>query len=120
MIADRPSLKLVFENLLNNAILYLEPGRPGRIRISGEASADSCTYRIEDNGRGISAEDRPKIFQIFGRGQGSEVPGEGLGLAFVRTTLERHGGNIDFESTPGEGTTFFFSLPRAQPEDGRG
>ncbi|MCB1033043.1 MAG: HAMP domain-containing histidine kinase, partial [Acidobacteria bacterium] len=66
------------------------------------------------------AEDRPKIFQIFGRGQGSEVPGEGLGLAFVRTTLERHGGNIDFESTPGEGTTFFFSLPRAQPEDGRG
>ena len=117
VVADRASLKLVFENLLNNAVLYLDADRPGKIVLSGEAGDDGCSYRVEDNGRGIPEADRPKIFQVFGRGDSAHVPGEGLGLAFVRATLERHGGSIDFRSEPGQGTVFFFSLPHLQPED---
>ncbi len=117
VVADRASLKLVFENLLNNAILYLQPGRLGRILISGEETAEGFTFSVSDNGRGISEAARPKIFQVFGRGDPPQIPGEGLGLAFVRAALERHGGSIDYQSQPGEGTTFIFSLPHLEPEE---
>ncbi len=116
LVADRASMKLIFENLLHNAILYLEPGRTGRVTVEAARKGEETVFFVRDNGRGIAPAQQPKIFKLFGRGV-SDVPGEGLGLAFVRTSVERMGGRIWFESVLGEGTTFHVSLPHLAAED---
>jgi signal transduction histidine kinase len=70
-------------------------------------------YEIEDNGRGVHARDRERIFDLFRRAGPQDQPGEGIGLAHVRTLVRRLGGRIACDSTPGRGTTFTVALPRA-------
>ncbi|MCB1056103.1 MAG: hypothetical protein KDD11_11435 [Acidobacteria bacterium] len=110
--ADAASMKQVMENLLGNAVNYLDPSRPGRVSIGSEVEDDEVVIHVRDNGRGIAASQAHKVFKIFGRAGAADVPGEGVGLAFVRTLVERHGGRIWFESEEGAGTTFFVALPR--------
>ncbi len=98
-------------NILNNAIIYLEPGRTGEIEITGECNAHETIFRIHDNGRGIALEDMDKVFAPFRRAGKQDVPGEGMGLAYVQTLVRRHGGRIWCESEQGAGTTFSFTLP---------
>ena len=110
--ADLVSMEQIFGNILTNAVSYLDPERPGEIEISAERKADETTFRIRDNGRGIAKDDMEKVFAPFRRAGKQDVPGEGMGLAYVQTLVRRHGGRIWCESEAGVGTTFAFTIPR--------
>jgi PAS domain S-box-containing protein len=116
--ADRTALEQIFGNLLANALLYLVPGRPGRIDVGGTRGKTETTFWVRDNGRGIAAEDADKIFAPFRRAGKQDVPGEGMGLSYVHTMVRQHGGLIWFESTPDVGTTFFFTLSSSLGDQG--
>jgi CHASE2 domain-containing sensor protein/signal transduction histidine kinase len=101
-------------NLINNAIKYSNGGSSVRVRLS----ATSTRYRIDviDQGPGIAEEDQARLFQPFSRIKTSmrNIPdGSGLGLAFVRTVAERHGGQAQVLSFPGNGATFSIDIPRS-------
>ncbi len=110
--SDRLSVEQIFGNLIDNAVKYLDPARPGRIVVSGEETDGRVTYRVADNGRGISDRDHDRIFELFRRSGRQDRPGEGLGLAFVRNSVRRLGGEIAVESTLGEGSTFILKFPK--------
>ena len=97
-------------NILTNAVNYLEPQRPGEIEITTETTPGETIFRIRDNGRGIAAEDMHKVFELFRRAGRQDVAGEGMGLAYVRALIRRHGGYIWCDSELGVGTTFSFTL----------
>jgi signal transduction histidine kinase len=108
--ADRTAMEQIMGNLLANAVAYLVAGRPGKIAVTGERRPDATVFAVRDNGRGIAAEDIPKVFEPFRRVGRQEVPGEGMGLAYVRMLVRRHGGEIQCHSTLGVGTTFTFTV----------
>jgi PAS domain S-box-containing protein len=110
VVADRTSMEQIMGNLLTNAVMYLDPDRPGEIEVAAECDHDETTFHVRDNGRGIAEEDMPKVFAPFRRAGKQDVPGEGMGLAYVQTLVRRHGGRIWFESEPGVGTTFTFTV----------
>jgi signal transduction histidine kinase len=110
VVADRTSMEQILGNILDNAIIYLEPGRPGEIEITGERNANEALFRIRDNGRGVAQEDMDKVFAPFRRAGKQDVPGEGMGLAYVQALVRCHGGRIWCESELGVGTTFAFSI----------
>jgi signal transduction histidine kinase len=110
VVADRTSMEQIVGNLLNNAVLYLASDRPGEIEVTAELGDDETTFRVRDNGRGIAEEDMPKVFAPFRRAGKQDVPGEGMGLAYVQTLVRRHGGRIWCESEPRVGTTFSFTI----------
>ena len=109
---DRMQINQVFSNLLSNALKYLEPNRPGVIRVCGREVPDRVVYSIEDNGIGIAAEHQDSIYRIFHRLDPQRGTGEGLGLTIVRRVLERHRGKIWVESELNEGSKFYLSLPK--------
>jgi PAS domain S-box-containing protein len=111
--ADRAAMEQIMGNLLDNAVKYLEPGRAGAISISAEQGAAETLFRVADNGRGIAGEDLPKIFEVFRRVGRQDVPGEGMGLSYVKAMVRRHGGRIWCESEPGGGSAFLFTIPVA-------
>lgn len=115
---DAAHVQQVFANLIDNALKYRHPDRPCRIDIGGERLDDRVVYRVTDNGIGMSAAEQARIFEPFYRLQPGRAPGEGLGLAIVQRIVERLGGSIRVESTPGEGSTFSVELP-ASDEDAR-
>lgn len=118
VVADALSVEQVFSNVLDNAIKYLDPSRPGKIEIGGYRNYRETTYWIRDNGRGILAHDMEKIFEIYRRGgNNKDIPGDGMGMAYVRTTLRRLGGMIWCESTPGKGSTFYFKISNTLKKD---
>ena len=109
---DVVQLSEVFSNLLDNAIKYLDPHRPGEIRVSGQSVDGMSVYCVEDNGIGIVPEQQERVFDMFHRAHPDEVTqGEGLGLSIVQRLVERHRGRIWLESEPGRGSRFFVSLP---------
>jgi signal transduction histidine kinase len=108
---DDRSLTLLLQNLIGNAIKYRGPDRP-RIHISAEASGVDWIFSVQDNGIGIAAEYHERIFGIFKRLHGKEVPGTGIGLAICQRIVQWHGGRIWVESKPGQGSTFHFTVPR--------
>lgn len=116
--ADRTALEQIFGNLLANALLYLVPGRPGRIEVGGARGKTETTFWVRDNGRGIAPEDADKVFAPFRRAGKQDVPGEGMGLSYVHTMVRQHGGLIWFESKPDVGTTFFFTLSHSLGDQG--
>lgn len=111
VIADATAMEQIMGNLLDNAVKYLVADRPGRIIIEAEISAEMTTFHVRDNGRGIDPADLEKVFEIFRRSGRRDVPGEGVGLAYVKTLVRRHGGKIWCVSHPGEGSTFSFTIP---------
>jgi light-regulated signal transduction histidine kinase (bacteriophytochrome) len=108
---DEAALGRVFQNLLSNAMKYRRE-EPPVIDVSCSKSEPDWTFSVRDNGIGISADDSSGIFAAFRRlhPQGATA-GNGLGLAICRRVVERHGGRIWLESTPGQGSTFCFTLP---------
>ena len=111
IVCDRVAVDQIVSNLLENAVKYLKPGRPGRIVVSGRAEGARMIYEIADNGRGIAAKDHERIFDLFRRSGRQDQPGEGIGLAHVRSLVWRLGGTIEVESELDEGATFRLSLP---------
>ena len=111
--SDRTAIEQIFGNLLDNAVKYVDPQRPAHIEVSAVETDGAAVFRVRDNGRGIAEEDMDKVFQPFRRAGVQDVPGEGMGLAFVQMLLHRLGGRIECHSQPGVGTTFSFVLPRA-------
>ena len=119
---DRGRLAQIVTNLVSNAYKYTPEG--GQIRIVTNGPADSSptgclTVFVSDTGLGISHEDQNKLFTKFFRADDPyvrDVPGTGLGLSITKSLIEMHGGEIWFESEPGHGTTFTFTLPVRQTE----
>jgi signal transduction histidine kinase len=110
---DATQLGQVFSNLLDNALKYLDPSRPGVIRVSADQKRNEVVYCVEDNGIGIDAEHQDAIFGLFYRLNPDRGGGQGLGLTIVRRSLDRQGGKIWLESTLNQGSKFFVSLPPA-------
>jgi len=107
---DETQLVRVFQNLLDNAIKFKGVNAP-RITVSSRTVNHELQILISDNGIGIDSIYKDRIFVIFQRLHNkTEYPGTGIGLAICKKIIERHNGKIWFESEPGHGTTFIFSL----------
>jgi PAS domain S-box-containing protein len=110
---DEVQINQVLSNLMDNALKYLDPERPGTISVTGEERDGRAVYCVEDNGIGIALEHQPKVFEIFHRLNPGETPGEGLGLSIIKKILSRHNGEIWVESESGVGSKFYVYLPAA-------
>ncbi len=110
--ADPTRIAHVFANLLSNALKYTLPG--GRIALSAQAGEEAVRFQVADTGVGIPGRYLPHLFEQFFRvpDQGPGT-GAGLGLAIVKEIVEAHGGTVAVESREGAGSTFSFTLPRA-------
>jgi PAS domain S-box-containing protein len=108
-----PILTQVIANLVANAAKFVAAGVTPRIRLCTEARGRYIRLWVEDNGIGIAPEHRARIFEVFQRLHGmAEYPGTGIGLAIVKKGIERLGGTVGVESTPGEGSRFWIELPQ--------
>lgn len=112
LVSDRLAVEQIFGNLIENAVKYLAPGRPGRVVVRGSDQGAFVRYEIEDNGRGIDPKDFERVFDLFRRSGSQDQPGEGIGLAHVRALVRRLGGTITVSSTLGEGSVFTVTLPK--------
>jgi PAS domain S-box-containing protein len=113
ILADKRRIKQVFDNLLTNAIRYMQNTRDPKIWISLQADARTVTAAVCDNGVGIAPEYQARIFdQFFRIPDSSAQKGTGLGLSIVKKIVEIHGGKIWCESPEGCGAKFIFTLPR--------
>ena len=134
LMAERLKLKTLLQNLVINGIKY-NSSQKRRVEIgfvkhveTGSQTLENAIF-VRDNGIGISEEHHDKVFRIFSRlnkrgaydvetdadADADTDTGTGSGLAFVRKIVEQHGGAVDFTSEPGRGTTFYFTLPLANP-----
>ncbi|BBM82024.1 MASE1 domain-containing protein [Candidatus Uabimicrobium amorphum] len=110
VVVDEIAMQQIFDNILTNAIIYLDTTRQGIVKIGSKKENNRTLFFVEDNGRGISEEDQGKIFDTFQRCGPQDVPGEGMGLAYVRSLVRRHGGEIYCRSQLGKGSTFSFFI----------
>ncbi len=106
---DKVQLTQLFQNLIGNAIKYRRSEAP-HICISAEPRGQDVVLSVRDNGLGIGSAYHERIFGVFKRLHGAERPGTGIGLAICKKIVEKHGGVIWVESTPGQGSTFKFSI----------
>ncbi|MEO1084669.1 MAG: ATP-binding protein [Acidobacteriota bacterium] len=114
VLADADRIQQVLHNLIGNAIKFTESGE---VRVRAEVTGDGLRIAVDDTGIGIPEEHLDKIFNSFEQADASierSYGGTGLGLAISRQLVRLHGGELQVSSTPGEGTTFFFTLPLAE------
>lgn len=109
---DRTQLMQLFQNLIGNGIKFRRPEVTPEIEVSAVAKEGQCLIAVRDNGIGIPPDKRDRIFEVFQRLHSSEqYPGNGIGLNTCKKIVQRHDGKIWVQSQPGEGTTFFFTIP---------
>jgi signal transduction histidine kinase len=112
IITDRFSLEQALGNLLDNAVKYREPERPLRLFVRAfRVNAFTVGIDVSDNGRGIAPEDHERVFELFRRSGVQDKPGEGIGLAHVRSLVRNMGGDIQLKSERGKGSTFMIRMP---------
>jgi two-component system, chemotaxis family, CheB/CheR fusion protein len=116
VVAEEVMLLQVFQNLISNSTKYRGEEIP-RIHVSAEKDAGGWLFAVRDNGIGIDPRDTDRVFGMFKRLHGSEIPGTGIGLALCKKIVERQGGRIWVESEPGRGATFKFTIPPARNLD---
>jgi two-component system, NtrC family, sensor histidine kinase KinB len=110
--ADRERVDLVLSNLIGNALKYTPAG--GAVEVSAAEDGEAVRFEVKDSGPGIAAEYHAPIFEKYFRVPGAAAGGVGLGLWLAREIVDAHRGRIGVESTPGEGSVFWFTLPRAE------
>jgi light-regulated signal transduction histidine kinase (bacteriophytochrome) len=110
LTADRTQLVQVFTNLVANSLKYRRPDLAPAVHVSALHAEDSWRLEIADNGVGIPKEHRERIFRIFQRLHGRDIPGTGIGLAICRKIVERHQGTIEVGESPYGGTAFTIVL----------
>lgn len=118
IMGDRTQLVQLFMNLLGNGLKYCR-GRSPVIHVSASKIGPDWLVSVADNGIGIEARHYERIFEVFKRLHNqNDYPGTGIGLAVCKRVVERHGGSIRVESVPGEGSTFYFTIPELFFESG--
>jgi PAS domain S-box-containing protein len=111
----RSDLVRLFQNLIGNAIKFRQAGRPAIIAVSCKDQGGEWVFAIEDNGIGMDPQYHERVFRIFQRLVAKDkYEGTGIGLSICKKIIEHHNGRIWVESRPGEGSTFFFSLPKLE------
>jgi two-component system phosphate regulon sensor histidine kinase PhoR len=119
MHMDQLRIQQVIANLLNNAIKFTPPG--GTVDVRASVASDAVLVEVRDTGSGIPIEDHERIFERFyqsGASSPTQAGGYGLGLAIARLIVQQHGGRIWVVSSPGQGSTFSFTIPiRADAAD---
>lgn len=114
IIAGRSQLRQLFQNLIANALKFSREDSTCKIEIAAKQSSSNWTFSIRDNGIGISPENFERIFFIFRRlHRNEEIPGSGIGLSSCRKITTLFGGDIWLDSTVGEGSCFYFTIPKA-------
>jgi len=108
---DRVRVEEVFANLISNALRHTPSG--GSISVSAASASRGVAFSVTDSGEGIPAEELPHVFERFAKSSASR--GSGLGLAIAKSLVEAHGGTIEVESRPGQGTTVRFEFPDHDP-----
>ena len=109
---DRGHMVRLFQNLIGNAVKYRKPDQRLEVHISADQKRSEWVFSIRDNGIGFEPSEASKIFEPFKRlHTATEIPGTGVGLAICRRIVGAQGGRIWAESTPGQGATFYFTLP---------
>jgi chemotaxis family two-component system sensor kinase Cph1 len=110
---DESQVAQVFQNLIANALKFRSE-RPPEIHVGARPEEGGWVLWVRDNGIGINPQYFERIFQVFQRLHTRKTyPGTGIGLAICKKVVERHGGRIWVESKPGQGATFYFSIPKA-------
>jgi signal transduction histidine kinase len=110
---DRERVLQILSNLVGNAIKFTPEG--GSICVEARSVGDEGWFSVRDTGQGIPEDELPHVFDRFWQGRKKSHAGIGLGLSIVKGLVEAHGGRLWVESKLGAGTTFFFTLPLAQP-----
>lgn len=121
IVGDPLAVEQIFSNLFDNSIKYSSPEKKGLIEISGKEYIDHYEFSFSDNGMGIEPSEADKVFAVFRRTSNAlGVVGEGMGLSYVKTLIQRHEGEIHFQSEVDKGTTFFFTFGKlpVRVEDG--
>lgn len=109
-------LRQVFQNLISNAIKFVPEDRTPIVFIHVKENDTNYTLMVKDNGIGIPENQHREVFNLFKRlNSARQYEGTGMGLAMVRKSIERMGGEVWIESIPGTGTTFYFTLPKSTP-----
>jgi light-regulated signal transduction histidine kinase (bacteriophytochrome) len=120
VMADETQLIQLFQNLVGNALKF-RGQTPPRVLVEAEREGPMWRFTVEDNGIGIEPQYYERIFIIFQRLHGKEeYAGTGIGLAICKKIVERHGGRIGLDSQPGQGTTFWFTLPAVPTASAQG
>jgi signal transduction histidine kinase len=115
LVGDRPRLVEVLQNLIENAVKFMEDQPVPRVEITGEDDGEMVLCTVRDNGVGIDSRYLDTVFGLFNR-LTSKGEGTGVGLALVKRIVEAHGGRAWVESEgPGRGSAFSFSIPRNPP-----
>lgn len=114
VLANRATMVQALANLVSNALKFVADDRPPEVCIDSEETAGGVRIQVRDDGIGIAAEDHARVFQAFERTEEAHgLRGTGLGLAIVKKAVERMGGSVGLESTPGVGSTFWIELEKA-------
>lgn len=113
IVANKTKITQLFQNLIANGMKFQQSGNSPKIKIKGSENSEFWEFEVSDNGIGIAKEYHDKIFTLFKRLHGkSEFEGSGIGLAYCKRVVEKHGGKIWLESEVGKGTTFFFTIEK--------
>ena len=111
VVVEPQMIRRLFRNLMSNAIKFSPPGES--VTVTAAEDDGDWRFSVADHGPGIPPEQGERVFEMFQRLHGREVPGTGIGLAICKRIVERHGGRIWHEPNPGGGTVFSFTIPRA-------
>jgi two-component system, chemotaxis family, CheB/CheR fusion protein len=117
LVAEEVTLMQLFQNLISNSIKYRTEERP-RIHVSAQNDAEGWLFAVRDNGIGIDPQHAERVFGMFKRLHGKDIPGTGIGLALCKKIIERQGGRIWVESEAGKGAAFKFTIPVNYREPG--